>query len=179
MTGESIATWRETGSDQIVHVTPLISVLMIVYNHAEYLSEAIEGIVRQKCGLPFELIIGEDGSSDGSLSIALEYQKTFPQLIRVLHGGPNLGMNRNSRRVRAAARGKFLAWCEGDDYWCDLGKLEEQARILLARPESWCCAYGLGQEPAAGGWLEGQLERYCASTRSFGAVTRDALGEFP
>lgn len=131
----SIATWRETSSDQIVHVTPLISVLMIVYNHAEYLSEAIEGIVRQKCGLPFELIIGEDGSSDGSLSIALEYQTKFPQLIRVLHGGPNLGMNRNSRRVRAAARGEFLAWCEGDDYWCDPGKLEEQASILLAQPQ--------------------------------------------
>jgi len=108
---------------------------MIVYNHAEYLSEAIEGIVRQKCGLPFELIIGEDGSSDGSLSIALEYQTKFPQLIRVLHGGPNLGMNRNSRRVRAAARGEFLAWCEGDDYWCDPGKLEEQASILLAQPQ--------------------------------------------
>lgn len=135
MNGASVVTWCETSDDAVVRVAPLISVLMIVYNHSDYLREAIEGIVKQKSHLPFELIIGEDGSSDESLAIALEYQQKFPQLIRVLHGGPNLGMNGNSRRVRAAARGEFLAWCEGDDYWCDTGKLEEQARVLLTRPE--------------------------------------------
>lgn len=124
-------SWMET-SDPAVRVThPLVSVLMIVYNHEAYLAEAIDGIVMQQCGFPFELIIGEDGSKDGSLRIALEYQQRYPAIVRVLHGGPNLGMNANSRRVRAAARGQLLAWCEGDDYWCNADKLARQAAILL------------------------------------------------
>ena len=114
---------------------PLVSVLMIVYNQEAYLAEAIEGVLQQACRFPFELIIGDDGSADGSLRIALEYQRRHPAVVRVLHGGPNMGMNANSRRVRAAARGRFLAWCEGDDYWCDASKLGTQAAILLDRPE--------------------------------------------
>ena len=124
-------SWIETSDPAIRVARPLVSVLMIVYNHEDYLKEAIDGIVMQQCGFPFELIIGEDGSKDGSLQLALEYQRRYPGVVRVLHGGPNLGMNANSRRVRAAARGQFLAWCEGDDYWCDANKLAAQAAILL------------------------------------------------
>src|SRR5690606_38251200 len=100
-----------------------------------YLAEAIEGIVEQQCDFPFELIIGEDASTDASLQIALEYQRRHPGVIRVLHGGSNIGMNANSRRVRAAARGEFLAWCEGDDYWCDANKLTAQTSILRNRAD--------------------------------------------
>ena len=124
-------SWGETSDPAVCVARPLVSVLMIVYNHEAYLAEAIEGIVMQQCGFPFELIIGEDGSKDGSLRVALEYQQRYPAIVRVLHGGPNLGMNANSRRVRAAARGQLLAWCEGDDYWCDADKLATQAAILL------------------------------------------------
>jgi len=113
---------------------PLISVLMITYNHEDYLRQAIQSIVDQKCDLPFELIIGEDRSTDGSLHVALEYQASYPHIVRVIHSHENVGMNANSRRVRAAARGQLLAWCEGDDYWCHDGKLQEQAEILLSDP---------------------------------------------
>ena len=123
-------------SDSVVHdIQPLVSVLMIVYNHGLWLAQAIESIVMQQCDFPFELIIGDDASTDASLQIALEYQTRHPGVIRVLHGGPNIGMNANSRRVRAAARGEFLAWCEGDDYWCDANKLALQANILLNRAD--------------------------------------------
>ncbi len=126
---------HETSDPSRLVQNPQVSVLMIAYNQEAYLAEAIEGIVMQQCSFPFELIIGEDGSTDGSLRIALEYQHRYPGIIRVLHGGPNLGMNGNSRRVRAAARGRFLAWCEGDDYWCDPNKLAMQASILLERAD--------------------------------------------
>jgi glycosyltransferase involved in cell wall biosynthesis len=130
---------------------PLISVLMIVYNHAEYLAEAIESIVSQRVNFPFELVIGEDASSDGSLDIALKYQSKYPHLIRVIHSGANVGMNANSRRVRKAARGKYLAWCEGDDYWCDRDKLAKQAALLEsderigAVHSDWVRAYRVGE----------------------------------
>lgn len=146
------SAWIET-SDPVIHdIQPLVSVLMIVYNHEAYLAEAIEGIVGQRCGFPFELIIGEDGSGDGSLQIALDYQRQYPQMIRVLHGGGNIGMNANSRRVRAAARGKFLAWCEGDDYWCDIGKLAAQAAILMDRKDVGAVHTD---------WVRSRLQRGC------------------
>ena len=130
-----ICTWVERSDPVVRDIQPLVSVLMIVYNHEPYLAEAIEGIVEQQCDFPFELIIGEDASTDASLQIALEYQRRHPGVIRVLHGGSNIGMNANSRRVRAAARGQFLAWCEGDDYWSDANKLAAQASILLDRAD--------------------------------------------
>lgn len=124
----------ETSDSDRLATAPLVSVLMIVYNHAEYLAAAIEGLVSQICEFPYEIIIGEDASSDDSLSIALDYQRRYPQLIRVLSSEENVGMNANSRRVRAAARGEFIAWCEGDDYWCDNHKIAKQAALLSSNP---------------------------------------------
>lgn len=127
---DSTVSWTETSDRLVRDIQPLVSVLMIAYNHESYLAEAIDSIVSQRCEFAFELIIGEDASTDGSLKILLDYQRRFPGVIRLLHGGPNLGMNANSRRVRAAARGEFLAWCEGDDFWCSPDKLANQAAVL-------------------------------------------------
>ncbi|MGH8040548.1 MAG: glycosyltransferase family 2 protein [Rudaea sp.] len=113
---------------------PLVSVLMITYNHAEYLAEAIEGVVSQKCGFPFELIIGEDASTDDTRQIALDWQQRYPEIIRVVYSPSNVGMNANARRVFAKARGKYLAFCEGDDYWCAADKLARQVELIEADP---------------------------------------------
>lgn len=127
-------TWVETSNLTELDAAPRVSVLMIVYNHESYLAEAIESIVSQECDFPFEVIIGDDCSTDRSLEIALHFQDVYPKLVRVLHGGPNIGMNANSRRVRKAARGSLLAWCEGDDYWCDVAKLAMQERVFAGAP---------------------------------------------
>lgn len=111
---------------------PLISVLMITYNHADYLAEAIEGVVSQQCNFHFELIIGEDRSSDSTLEIAISYQKKHPEIIRVVHSGQNVGMNENSLRIFRRARGKYVAYCEGDDYWCTTDKLAKQVAAIEA-----------------------------------------------
>lgn len=109
---------------------PLVSVLMITYNHAEYIAEAIEGVVAQQCNFAFELIIGEDASKDETKSIALEYQRCYPEIIRVVYSESNVGMNANGRRVFSRARGKFVALCEGDDYWCWVHKLAKQVELI-------------------------------------------------
>lgn len=129
------AVLSETSDPARLPARPRVSVLMIAYNHAEYLAQAIESIVGQDCDFDFELIIGEDHSPDGSLAIALAYQRRHPDRVRVLHADRNIGMNANSRRVRAAARGDYLAWCEGDDYWCDARKLADQVALLDADPQ--------------------------------------------
>lgn len=114
---------------------PLVSIVMPAYNHERYLADAIEGIIRQRTDFPIELIIGEDGSTDRTSEIALTYQHGFPALIRVLLGERNVGMHENAARLIAAARGKYLAFCEGDDCWDRPNKLAEQVAVLERDPE--------------------------------------------
>jgi glycosyltransferase involved in cell wall biosynthesis len=108
---------------------PVVSVLMVAYNHADYLAEAIDGVLAQRCGFPFELLIGEDCSSDGTLGIALEYQARHPDVIRVVRAEANVGGDNNLARIRERARGRWIAYCDGDDYWCDPAKLARQVAV--------------------------------------------------
>lgn len=109
---------------------PLVSVVMLAYGHEAYIRDAIDGVLMQRADFPIELIIAEDASPDGTLSIALDYQRQFPETIRVLTSQENVGMIENDRRARAACRGEFIALCEGDDYWTDSNKLEMQVEIM-------------------------------------------------
>lgn len=116
-------------ADRLVKA-PLVTVLMITYNHASYIAEAIQGIVSQQCDFAFELIIGEDASKDETRRIALEYQQRYPEIVRVVYSSANVGMNANGRRIFSRARGKFIALCEGDDYWCATDKLAQQIKLI-------------------------------------------------
>jgi len=120
----------ETSDATFLVEGPLVSVLMITYNHAEYLAEAIEGIVSQQCDFSFELVIGEDASTDETRKIALDYQRRYPEIIRVIHSAANVGMNANGRRIFSRARGEYVAYCEGDDYWCSPHKLARQVALI-------------------------------------------------
>lgn len=119
---------------QLVRV-PLVSVLMITYNHADYLAEAIESVVTQLCDFPFELIIGEDASTDNTRMIALQYQQKYPEIIRLVYSAGNVGMKANAQRIFSIARGEYVAYCEGDDYWCAKNKLARQLELIRHAPE--------------------------------------------
>lgn len=109
---------------------PIVSVYMLTYNHERFIAQAIEGVIAQRCDFPIELIIGEDHSPDRTGSIVRDYQKKFPGLIRVLTARRNVGMNTNGDRCLKACRGKYVAICEGDDYWTDPNKLSTQVALL-------------------------------------------------
>jgi glycosyltransferase involved in cell wall biosynthesis len=114
---------------------PLVSVKMITYNHAPYIARAIEGVLQQKTNFPFELVIGEDCSTDGTREIVFEYQRKHPSLIHVVASEKNLGAAANSRQTTEVCRGKYLAFCEGDDFWHDPSKLQKQVDYLEGHPE--------------------------------------------
>jgi glycosyltransferase involved in cell wall biosynthesis len=114
---------------------PIVSVLMITYNHERFIAQAIEGVAKQVTDFPIELVIGEDCSSDSTLQIVLDYQKKHPNLIRVLYPDKNMGGKKNIVRVLAHCRGQFIALCEGDDYWVDPEKLQKQVTFLQANPD--------------------------------------------
>lgn len=113
---------------------PLVSVKMITYNHAPYIAEAIECVLKQKTNFPFELVIGEDCSKDGTRDIVFEYQKKYPNIIRVITSEQNVGIKKNSYRTTKACRGKYVAFCEGDDYWHRPDKLQKQFDYMESHP---------------------------------------------
>lgn len=113
---------------------PLVSVRMITFNHEKYIADAIEGVVNQKCNFEYELIIGEDRSTDNTRDVCLAFQKRYPNIIRVLYSEKNVGGWANSCRTRMACRGEYMALCEGDDYWCDPLKLQKQVDVFKALP---------------------------------------------
>jgi len=139
---------------------PLVSVLMLAFNHEAYIKEAIESVLSQRCDFPFELIIGEDCSRDRTRDICLDYQKRSPDKIRFIFSDENVGMHRNFARIWHRARGKYVAFLEGDDYWASSEKLAKQAALMEANPMfSMCGAYTeIAKQNAAGVWkTEGRL----------------------
>lgn len=114
---------------------PIVTIVTPAYNHERYLRETIEGIVAQQTDFPIELIIGDDDSTDRTAEIALKYQQAYPGLIRVLRGNHNVGMHMNAARLVANARGRYLAFCEGDDCWHRSDKLRAQLELLESDPE--------------------------------------------
>ncbi len=118
---------------------PLVTVRTSTYQHGPYIKECIEGVLMQKTTFPFEFIIGEDFSTDGTREIVFEYAKKYPDIIRVITADYNVGVKANGRRSFRAWRGKYFATCEGDDYWTDPNKLQAQVDILEANPEYSLC----------------------------------------
>jgi glycosyltransferase involved in cell wall biosynthesis len=118
---------------------PKISVFMITYNHEHFIAQAIEGILMQKTTFPFELVIGEDCSTDGTRAVAQRYADKYPGIIRLLPSEKNLGMQANAHRTLLACRGEFLAFCEGDDFWTDPYKLATQIDFMERNPGCSIC----------------------------------------
>lgn len=107
-----------------------VSVCMTVYNQERFIAEAIEGVLYQSAGFPFELVIGEDHSTDGTLAVCEEYQRHHPSLIRLHARAHNLGCARNQATTWSECRGQYIAMLDGDDFWCSPLKLHRQATFL-------------------------------------------------
>lgn len=110
--------------------TPLVSVFMMAYNHEKYIAEAIEGVLMQKTSFDFDIVIGEDCSTDNTRQIILDYQQKHPGKFKLLLHEENIGAMANQMAVLQACTGKFIAMCEGDDYWTDPYKLQKQVDFL-------------------------------------------------
>lgn len=114
---------------------------MITYNHEKFIAEAIEGVVMQKTNYQFELVIGEDCSTDNTRAICIEYQKKYPDIIRLRLPETNQGMMLNWINNINSGRGKYIALCDGDDYWTDPYKLQKQVDFMEANPDFAMCSH--------------------------------------
>ena len=128
-------SYVEISDPAVMNKHPLVSVHMITFNHEPYIARAIEGVLMQETDFPIELVIGEDCSTDGTREIVLEYQKKHLETIRVITSARNVGPNVNELRTDKACRGRYVAYCEGDDYWHHPLKLQKQVDYLESHPE--------------------------------------------
>ena len=122
---------------------PLVSISCITYNHASYIKECIDGFLMQKTNFNFEVLIHDDHSTDGTEEIIKEYAKQYPDIIKPLFEKENqysLGKPIGSVVWNLPrARGKYIAMCEGDDYWIDPYKLQKQVDFLESHPDYGMC----------------------------------------
>lgn len=114
---------------------PLVSVFMMAYNHEKYISEAIEGVLMQNTNFDFDIVIGEDCSTDNTRQIILDYQRKYPGKFKLLLHKENIGAMANQQAVFSVCTGKYIAMCEGDDYWTDPYKLQKQVDFLESNHE--------------------------------------------
>lgn len=124
--------YEETSDRECLCPNPLVSVWVATYNQQRYIRDCLNSIVAQKCSFEYEVIISEDNSSDATFEICKEFQRLYPKIIRVIHNKRNLyGTGVTGRRAISLARGRYIAYCEGDDYWCNNRKLEKQVQCFL------------------------------------------------
>ena len=117
----------------------MLSVVMTTYNHERYIAQAIESVLRQQTSFAVEIVIGEDCSTDRTLNIAQDYQSQYPEAIHIIRSEQNVGWRANYRRTIAAARGKYIALLDGDDYFTHRKKLQMQVDLLEANPDVGMC----------------------------------------
>ena len=138
----------------------LVSVLCTAYNHEEYIRDALESIVTQQTDFPFELLVNDDASTDGTAAIIREYAEKYPDIVRPFYQEKNL-YSQDIDIYYAVffpnARGKYVAFCEGDDYWTDPTKLQRQVDFLEAHPEYSACVHNTLLHYCTGGRADEEL----------------------
>lgn len=123
--------------------TPVISIICTTYNHERYIDSAIRGFLSQDTEFPFEILIHDDASTDGTQAVIRKWEALYPQIIKPVYQTEN----QFSKGVRpfelllARARGEFVATCEGDDFWVDGSKLQRQVAFLKHNPDFSCSAH--------------------------------------
>jgi len=116
-----------------------VSVLMITYNQETYIAQALTTVLMQIVDFDYEIVVGEDCSTDNTRKVILEYMEKYPGKIRLLPPEDNLGMMRNLIKTYSACAGEYIAVLEGDDLWTDPHKLQRQVTFLDAHPDFAIC----------------------------------------
>lgn len=122
---------------------PKLSVLVLTHNHEAFLAQALDSVLMQETTFAYEIIVGEDGSTDQTRAIVEDYHRRYPDLIRPVYQAGNAGVGANLRASFRACRGQYLALLEGDDYWTSPRKLQQQVDWLDAHPDYTMCYHDL------------------------------------
>jgi glycosyltransferase involved in cell wall biosynthesis len=125
----------EIGDVALLPGSPRVSIIVLTYNHAPFLEEAVDSLAAQRTAFPYEIIVAEDASTDGTREVAVRLQRKYPHLVRLIYSEANRGMIGNFRLAVSLCRGEYIAGCEGDDFWVDPDKLQRQIDALDRLPD--------------------------------------------
>ncbi len=145
--------------------TIMASVIVLTYNQQAYIGQALDSILMQKTRFPYEILVGDDASIDKTGSIVRSYAQAYPQIIRPFIRERNLGVTRNLYELLKHTRGKYIASCEGDDFWTDPEKLELQIDFLENHSEYSGCTHNARVIDENGGLLGPEPEWVCQTER--------------
>lgn len=126
----------DSNSELIMHLVPMVVIRCTVYNHETYLRDCLEGFVMQQTNFPFVAIVHDDASTDNSAAIIREYEEKYPDIIKPIYETENQyskldgSLGRIMNAAIDATGAKYVAMCEGDDYWTDPLKLQKQVAML-------------------------------------------------
>jgi glycosyltransferase involved in cell wall biosynthesis len=149
-----------------------VSVAIITYNHENFIAQAIESILMQVVDFDYEIIIGEDCSSDKTGNIVVNYRNRFPDRIKVLLKEKNVGMMENFIQTIKACRGQYVALCEGDDYWTSPHKLQRQVDFLERHSDYAICFHNAIKICEDG---SREAKTYCSVTQKITPTFEDLL----
>jgi glycosyltransferase involved in cell wall biosynthesis len=120
-----------------------VSVAIITYNHEKFIAEALESVLMQVTDFRYEIVIGDDCSSDRTHEIIGDFQKNHPGKIRLLISETNIGVKKNLAQTIMACKGEYIALLDGDDYWTAPQKLRHQVGFLDSRPGCSFCFHSV------------------------------------
>lgn len=115
-----------------------VSVCITTYNLEKYIEQTLNSILSQRTSFDFEILVGDDCSTDGTREILLAYKERYPEKIKLHLQQKNVGVNKNDYDLIYLSKGEYIAWCDGDDYWIDQYKLEKQVHILDGNSQYSC-----------------------------------------
>ncbi|MDF1618115.1 glycosyltransferase family 2 protein [Petrocella sp. FN5] len=122
----------------------LVSIICVAYNHEKYIAEALDSFLMQKTDFDYEILLHDDASTDDTASIIKEYEEKYPDRIKAIYQKEN----QYSKGIHVfdfyldIAQGKYIAICEGDDFWIDPDKLQKQTDFMENHPDYSVCAHG-------------------------------------
>lgn len=137
----------DSNSELIMHLVPMVVIRCTVYNHEPYLRDCLEGFVMQQTNFPFVAIVHDDASTDNSAAIIREYEEKYPNIIKPIYETENQyskqdgSLGRIMNAAIEATGAKYVAMCEGDDYWTDPLKLQKQVDFMEANPDYVLCCH--------------------------------------
>ena len=123
-----------------------VSIICNTYNHERYIRDALNSFLMQKTTYPFEILIHDDASTDGTADVIRAYQSKYPDIVLPIYQEENKysqGIRISEKYQLPRARGKYIAFCEGDDYWIDQYKLQKQYDVMEEHPEIDICAHAV------------------------------------
>lgn len=107
-----------------------VSIIVVTYNHAKNIAKCLDSLIEQKTSFPYEILVADDASTDGTSEILREYAQRFPDIIIPIIQERNIGPGPNFESALRRAKSEYIAYCDGDDYWCNPEKLEIAVNTL-------------------------------------------------